>query len=657
MTYRPEIDGLRAIAVLAVVFFHAGIAGFSGGFVGVDVFFVISGFLITSLIVKDLNNNEFSFLGFWERRARRILPAAFFVMAVVLVFGWFLILPDDFTRLGSSVIAQSVFTSNIFFWREAGYFGPTADQTPLLHMWSLSVEEQFYLAFPLVMVIITRLFLPLRVWLLLAAAAVSLTISIAWSESHPDAAFYLPVTRAWELLMGALLGIWAMKGSTAKLTPLIRDAMTLIGLALIGVSVYAFDQNTIFPGYTALVPTLGAASFIAGNTGTQSRTGRLIATKPLVWIGLLSYSLYLWHWPMLVFANNWLGSLSATSALIVILVSVIVAYASYRWVETPFRTRRVFQKRRQVFAASAVAMTVAIAIGFLLASNNGFAGRIPSTANQYLVSANTHLNNGCTNNLSPAQVRENELCLLGSDAENPTILLWGDSHAGSLEPVFHNLGISRQDSVYLAEHSSCPPIIGIRRIARSSCDEFNDEVLEAVTRLGITDVVLSASWSLYVDSASNANLVSAPNRTSTSTSDAKRIFDTYFLDSIETISEHVERVWIVTQVPTHEFLVPQKLAMLSWRGGDPETARLELENYHSQIEFIGPQFDLVKALDGVALIDVEQTLCDESWCFSSRGNEPLYFDNGHLSAAGSIELSDSIIEIFEAANTGASTGS
>ncbi len=265
-----------------------------------DVFFVISGFLITSLIIGDLEQRRFSLLGFWERRARRILPALITVAGFTLVVGWFLLLPSDFARLGQSLLAQSVFGSNVFFWRQSGYFGPLADELPLLHTWSLAVEEQFYLLFPLSMVVISRFAFRFRSQLVLALGVASLAISIWAVQQTPGAAFYLLPSRAWELAVGAWL---ALQKDNLRASDTIRQVVSFLGVGLIAFSVVAFDPATPFPGIAAIWPVLGTGAVIWANGTKLTFVGRLLATRPLVFVGLISYSLYLWHWPLFVFAR------------------------------------------------------------------------------------------------------------------------------------------------------------------------------------------------------------------------------------------------------------------------------------------------------------------------------------------------------------------
>ena len=338
MHYRPEIDGLRAVAVLPVILFHAGIPGFSGGFVGVDVFFVISGYLITSILIKDLDAGNFSLTRFYERRARRILPALSFVMLCCLPFAWAWMIPTDLANFGQSLIAVSVFASNILFWKESSYFAAAAEEKPLLHTWSLAVEEQFYLLFPLVIWALWRFGRQPIFWLIVLVTGASLALSELGWRFKPDANFYLIPTRAWEFMIGALCAL-----SAARQKP--SHILGLVGLGMILAAIVIFDKSTPFPSLYALVPVIGTALVIQYG-GAGSLAGRLLSLKPMVAIGLISYSAYLWHQPLFAFARLRLTEAPSLEVLLILsALSLVLAAFSWRFVEQPFRRKdRIFNK-------------------------------------------------------------------------------------------------------------------------------------------------------------------------------------------------------------------------------------------------------------------------------------------------------------------------
>jgi peptidoglycan/LPS O-acetylase OafA/YrhL len=382
MNYRREVDGLRAVAVIPVILFHAGFKSFGGGFVGVDIFFVISGYLITSLILAELETGKFSIVTFYERRARRILPALFLVMAACVPLAWLWLLPGDMKEFSHSLAAVSVFASNILFWRESGYFDTAAEFKPLLHTWSLAVEEQFYVLFPLSLVIAWRLG---RGWIIpLFALATVMSLAIAqWGAlNEPAAAFFLLPTRSWELAMGALAAVYLAKRQCAGSSRVVGEVAPWIGLAMIALSIFSFDETIPFPGVYALLPTVGTVLVILfAWPGTSICT--LLSSRLFVGIGLVSYSAYLWHQPLFAFARH--RSSDNASPLLLLSLSVgaiALAYLSWRFVEQPFRKKGVIS-RKKVFSFAVVGSLAFIAFGAAGHLSNGFLLRFDAS-DQYL---------------------------------------------------------------------------------------------------------------------------------------------------------------------------------------------------------------------------------------------------------------------------------
>jgi len=368
MRYRPEIDGLRGIAVAAVILFHAGFSLFSGGFVGVDVFFVISGFLITSIIVEDLKTERFSVIQFYERRGRRILPALFVVMAACVPFAYRILSPDDLKDFAQSLAAICLFASNVLFWGESGYFDTQADLKPLLHTWSLAVEEQFYVVFPLLLLAGWRLGRGVILALIAAVAVASVFTSINEVRNFPSAAFYLLPSRAWQLLVGALASFLAARWPSAALRqPAVRlaaEAVGWVGMLMIVLALFLFDERTPFPGINAALPTVGATMVLLGGTD-RTTLGRMLAWRPLVGLGLISYSAYLWHQPLFAFTKHaLLADLPTDLAVVLCAVTVVLACMSWRYVEQPFRDRD-FISRNTVFALSAAGIAAFVGLGFV----------------------------------------------------------------------------------------------------------------------------------------------------------------------------------------------------------------------------------------------------------------------------------------------------
>lgn len=383
MKYRREIDGLRAIAVLPVILFHAGFTAFSGGFVGVDVFFVISGYLITTIILAEMKQGEFSIVKFYERRARRILPVLFFVMLSSAFAAWFILPPSDMKDFSQSIVAVCIFASNILFWKQSGYFDTSTELKPLLHTWSLSVEEQFYVIFPLFLLLTWKLGRR-RILLILGIAGLASLGMAHWGSLRmPTATFYLLPTRGWELLIGAFAAFYLADDANRPASRIINEVGATVGLALIIFAMFFYDKHTPFPSMYALVPTVGALLIILyANQATI--VGRLIATPALVGIGLISYSAYLWHQPLFAFSRHiGLTELDRAAFIVLIAVSLILAYLSWRFIEKPFRDKKLFS-RSAIFKLALVGNSLFIAFGIAGNFKDGDIGQINEKQREFL---------------------------------------------------------------------------------------------------------------------------------------------------------------------------------------------------------------------------------------------------------------------------------
>jgi peptidoglycan/LPS O-acetylase OafA/YrhL len=462
MEYRREIDGLRALAVVPVILFHAGIEGFGGGFVGVDVFFVISGYLITSIIANELQSGTFSIARFYERRARRILPALFVVMLACLPFAWFWLQPAEARDFAQSLVAVPLFASNFLFWSESGYFDTAAEFKPLLHTWSLAVEEQYYVVFPLLLMLVWRLGRK-GVWALLAAIAIASLMLAHWGTSaEPVATFYLLPARGWELLIGALVALY-LNAPKRPVHPAGVDQIgALLGVVLVLYSIVAFDKATPFPSFYALIPTIGTALLILC-AGERTLVGRLLSRPLLVGIGLVSYSAYLWHQPMFAFARQTspgepsrvlLGALAACS--------LALAFLTWKYVESPFRDRKRFD-RRFIFSASALASMFFIAVGLIGHVKGGFPDRLPAAARVDGAELPRIDNGWCfysidaLGTLTPGP-RGLE-CMLGDKAGDRHGLLFGDSHGGHYEPLWDLAGKEARSTIHAVTTNYCHPSV------------------------------------------------------------------------------------------------------------------------------------------------------------------------------------------------------
>jgi len=446
LRYRPEIDGLRAIAVIPVILFHAGFKTFSGGFVGVDVFFVISGYLITSIIISDLAEGKFSLANFYERRARRILPALLFVMAVCVPFAWLWLMPRDMKDFSQSLVAVSTFSSNLLFYIESDYFDTASELKPLLHTWSLAVEEQYYILFPLFLILTWRLG---KRWIIILLALISL-LSLSMTQwgalNYPEATFYLLPTRGWEILSGACVAFYLLKRNSISDVLPIKQIISLLGLSMIFYAVFMFDKQTPFPSLFTLVPTVGTILVILF-TSKSTIVFNVLSKSLVVGIGLISYSAYLWHQPIFAFTKYLsISKLSMLEMAVLCVAAFPLAYLSWRYIEVPFRKRQVISTN--VLTISSVTMLM-IFIGFGISGhlNNGFIDRSVGIKALHYVPDNRVLQKNSWNILRSISLDkdygvdrntfDNKLWFNLSDRRTP-LLIVGNSHSKDLFNVLFN---------------------------------------------------------------------------------------------------------------------------------------------------------------------------------------------------------------------------
>lgn len=497
--YRTDIDGLRAVAVAGVVIFHAFPTALTGGFVGVDVFFVLSGFLITAIIRTEAEAGTFSIAGFYERRFRRIVPALVAMLLATTVAATIILPPSELAAYGKSVVGVAAFVSNILFWRDSGYFDAASVDKPLLHTWSLAVEEQFYIFWPLVTAALIRRGGPRALGAFVSATViVSLVLAVMMVRLAPSQAFYLLPYRAWELGFGALLAVGAVP--TIR-RPALREAAAWAGLILIVTPMLIYTEATPFPGLAAVPPCLGTLLLIHAGQGYQTRVGRMLSVRPILNVGLTSYSLYLWHWPLLVLPRIALNRpLAPAEAALAIVATFVLAALSLRFVERPFRGRGTLPlSRRQVMAASAGAAAVAGAVGIVTWGSHGFAAlSSPEVRAAEAVTASINPrraachNDGDTGTLGPVAH-----CIGGQSSPGGyQVLLWGDSHADHLMPGLSTLGRQQGFRVRQASVSGCSPLVLTAATrGRSACAAFHRAALaEAGQQARLRAIVISLRW-------------------------------------------------------------------------------------------------------------------------------------------------------------------
>ena len=644
--YRPDIDGLRAVAVVAVVLYHAHLGPFTGGFVGVDVFFVISGYLIVGLVLDDIEHARFSIPAFYERRMRRLFPALFVLLAVCCVAGYFLFLPLEFEKFGRSVVATTVYVSNFLFWSEAGYFDSPPELKPLLHTWSLAVEEQFYLMFPAFLLAITKY---RKHWLngaMLAIAIASFAISATSLVKHPDTAFYLPHTRMWELTIGALLVSTRLPRAASPRT---RAGLAALGLALIAAAAMLYSSHTPFPGPAALLPCLGAAIVI--HTGRDgSPVHRLLSTRAFVYVGLISYSLYLWHWPLLVFARAFtVRPLTSLEAALLVAASFGVAHLSWRYVEAPFRTRPPRFTRRQIFASAAAASLAMFGIGGFVAANDGLPARVPvevATAAAGGADLDLDFRRRCSN-FAPEQVSVDVLCRLGSATDTvPTFILWGDSHAYALAPMVAAVADHDGRVGLFAGSGGCAPLLGVSRTTRRAfpCEAFNDRVVELIRDdADLRTVVVASRWALTADGrryryeAGADTFVRDAQSQAVGRAENRAVFSRGFDRTVAALRRAGKRIVVIGPIPEVGFDVPTTMARNAWFGRDV-VIEPTVAAFLDRQQFVLDTLTAAQARHGFELVQPYESLCDSQRCSVGTRDRPYYADDNHLSITGALTL-------------------
>lgn len=480
-SYRADIDGLRALAVVSVVAYHAFPSFLRGGFVGVDIFFVISGFLISGIIFDGLERSKFSFLEFYARRIRRIFPALILVLSTCLAFGWFLLLSGEYQALGKHVASGAAFLSNFTLWTESGYFDQTAPAKPLLHLWSLAIEEQFYLCWPLLLWLAYRNhrnFLALTLLIALGSFAVNI-----WTvSSSPVAAFYSPLSRFWELMIGGILAYLSLhKPQYVSRYP---DGRSLAGLLCIAVALFVLRDDSKFPGWWALLPTVG--TFLVLSAWPNAWLNRhVLSNRIFVWIGLISYPLYLWHWPVL-FLISLVSVPSRTSRMIAVVLSVVLAALTYLLIEKPIRRSRALGRSAGFLMAGMAACGI---YGLSALASDGFGFRLPKQFEAFARSSPEATPHDC--------LLEDKADFLPKCTEllhRPAIFIWGDSHANSFAAGFIGLQEKGEVSKLQVTGSNCPPLVNFKANGNSKCREINSYALEKIRSLKPDVVVLHAMW-------------------------------------------------------------------------------------------------------------------------------------------------------------------
>ncbi len=618
MKYRAEIDGLRAIAVLPVLFFHAGFPAFRGGFVGVDVFFVISGYLITSIIHVDIKSDSFSIATFYERRIRRILPALFLVSLICIPLALLLMLPDEFESFSKSLIAVSSFSSNILFWQQSGYFEPANELKPLLHTWSIAVEEQFYLFFPLFLLLFRKLNTKRLIKLLLTTTVLSLGLAEYTAMHYSSANYYLLPSRAWELSIGAILAISL---------PLRKDInqpfsawASLLGLGLIIYSVFSMNENVPFPSMVTLLPVMGTALIIAYSNPTNV-TGKILCLKPIWGLGIISYSTYLWHQPLFAFARLREGDVTPGDYFILIVISLTFAYFTWRFVEAPFRNRKNLS-RKKIFSGAAILSGAMIIFGsmgyfhsedFIIMNDE----QIHLLSYLHYDRAEPYREGSCFLREEQTFSEFKELCF-----KPGSTMIWGDSNAAALSyGLYKSLGELSQIT-----SSACPPLKGFITSSRPHCSDINTFALEKIEALKPDLVFLHANWIAYKLK-----------------DDLEELTSNTILSVIQASPQ--SKIVILGGVPQWQPSLPVKLIKSGIKLEDMSLLRSEVYSEIHEQDMILKAVAQANHLEFISILDL---FCKKGECLSSvrdqNDYEPFAWDSCHLTRSSSIQVSGKILQ-------------
>ncbi len=642
LTYRTDIDGLRAIAVAAVVLYHAGVTALPGGFIGVDVFFVISGFLISGIIFNDLEQGRFSLGRFYERRIRRIQPALLAVVVASVVGFALIFTPVDYKLFAQSVGATVTFSSNIYFFVKSGYFDPLSDTKPLLHTWSLAVEEQYYLFFPLLVALLWK-YCRTRINLVLVLMTLaSFVLSVFQARHAPNAAFYLPFDRIWELLIGALLsrGIVPVVSDTK-----LKDVLCLAGLGLIGAGLTLLSPTSVFPGETALLPCVGAGLLIYAGQG--SRVARAVLGNPLmVFIGKISYSIYLWHWPLFV-AIRYLTfrELDAGETVAYLAVTVLLAWSCWKWIEQPFRHQTSASlTRRGLFASTAAVTAAGLAIALVVHFGNGFPSRFDAPARAFAAAAlDTNPKRADCDRRAVARVAAGDVCRIGvSDGRAPTFVLIGDSFGDAISPGFDDAAKKMGEKGLVMTNSGCFPLLGIHQKDHPECAAFNQAAVDYVlSQPSITRVVLVGRWTSallgtrYGQFAAEGWFIEDGQSPGYSYAENARVFQRAMVRTVQAFGGR--KINIIAYIPEQRYDIPRALAM-SAKFGLPAAVALPVAEHERRQSQLRAALTRLQDEQHFRITDVGAVLCDANSCAAQMDGTALYADDNHLARGGALLL-------------------
>ncbi|WP_435140391.1 acyltransferase family protein [Pseudopelagicola sp. nBUS_19] len=653
--HRSEIDGLRAIAVFAVVSYHFDLLGASGGFVGVDIFFVISGFLIGGILWREKADTGRLALGnFYMRRVRRLAPAYIAMCVTVLAVGWLILLPFDYRETAKGIIAATVYLSNILFFRKSGYFDVAAEDTILLHTWSLSIEEQFYLGLPLVFLVFAKSPRAIKITLSLLLAT-SLATSIPFTYRDHTATFYLFPFRAWELLTGVLLAIW---GIEKKIQWQFGQWMSWLGFALILASITLLQPSTTFPGWLVLAPVTGTVLLLL-NGQNANMINQVLSLRPVVGIGLISYSLYLWHWPVLTLSKYVRGNYANTiETSFWITLSFVLAWLSWRFIEQPVR-RGSSISGKAVFSGAAVATVALLSTSALVFRADGWVGRFGIETRVHINATQDFIQDfsRCSEpDTGPFQGIE--ICKIGPIGKEPTLLIWGDSHARAFYEGLAEAANENKRAAIVIWQAGCPPIFGIDKdensattVQNASCKQKNAQIEVAFRKINaIRDVLLIGRWTYYATGRGTG--IDAHNRIKLQTSfdsdlNQKKLFSDALKTTVAKLALHDRHVFIARQPPVFPNYTAASVAralahnQLTQR----DAKKLGQINIMDATNQARPGLAALES-SGAQIIDTWHWFCGQFLCEAVHNNLGRYYDNNHVTNSAALMMRHAFDPVF-----------
>lgn len=656
LKYRKDIDGLRAVSIISVVIYHIFPKTIPGGFVGVDIFFVISGYLITNIIIYDLYQDKFSFIDFYTKRIKRIIPSLLIVLIITFIIGWFVLLTNEFEELAKHIIGSIFFVSNFLLLNEVGYFNTAADAKPLLHLWSLSIEEQFYLFWPLILSIFCKNGYSLKK-ITIIILAISFLINIIGVYINANATFYSPLSRIWEIMCGALLAVYSKEFKKANYSLFISNIASSVGILLIIFAFYKFDKSLAFPGKWAIAPVMGASLLIiAGENSYINKT--ILGNKFLVYIGRISFPLYLWHWPLLSFATIMENKTPNDFILIsILLISILLSAITYHTIEAPFRAHKfIVLKKQLLFILTMLILFSLVVVSFKSISNK------------------TSTNSDIFTNELYASKLENKKGWLCNKAhsfsdcfyenENISAVIIGDSHAPSIYYGLNELYKSYNKNIAVfGGGGGCPPLLGI--ISEEQYGVNNNDCLKKIKMAldviisdnNIRDVYLAARWPLYFSStgfgdvekgvypkwilrSEGENLINFDNELA---------FQIGLERTIKVLEKSGKNIIFLYDVPELGFHINTcfKTRPISITNNIKSPCAIARTEYDLRANpYKLAVIKILSKYPSVVQIDLSNGICDGDFCYAENNNIPLYLDDDHLNHIGSKYLINNLRSQF-----------